>query len=33
VSSTGNGFAVTVESDDPATAQEILKRAQALGGK
>jgi hypothetical protein len=33
VSSTGNGFTVTVESDDPATAQEILKRAQALSGK
>jgi hypothetical protein len=29
VSSAGNGFAVTVESDDPATAKEILKRAQA----
>jgi hypothetical protein len=33
VSSTGNGFAVTVESDDPASAQEILKRSQTLAGK
>jgi hypothetical protein len=33
VASTGNGFAVTVESDDPAAAQEILRRAQALVGK
>jgi hypothetical protein len=33
VSSTGNGFAVTVESDDPSAAQEVLRRAQALAGK
>jgi hypothetical protein len=30
VSSTGNGFAVTIESQDPNTAQEVLRRAQAL---
>jgi len=30
VSSTGNGFAVTVESDDPTAAQEVLRRTQAL---
>jgi len=30
VTSAGNGFSVTVESNDPATAQEILRRAQAL---
>jgi hypothetical protein len=33
VASTGNGFAVTVESDDPVAAKEILRRAQALVGK
>jgi hypothetical protein len=33
VASIGNGFAVTVESDDPDSAQEILRRAQALAGK
>jgi hypothetical protein len=33
VASTGNGFAVTVESDDSNSAQEILRRAQALTGK
>jgi hypothetical protein len=32
VASTGNGFAVTVESDDPASAKEILRRAQGLLG-
>lgn len=30
VTSTGNGFAVTIQSDDSATAQEVWKRAQAL---
>jgi hypothetical protein len=30
VSSTGDGFAVTIESQDPNTAQEILRRAQSL---
>jgi hypothetical protein len=30
VSSTGNGFAVTVQSTDSAAAQEVLRRAQAL---
>ena len=30
VNSTGNGFAVTVQSTDPASAQEIVRRAQAL---
>ena len=30
VSSTGDGFAVTIESEDPSTAQEVLRRAQAL---
>ena len=30
VSSAGDGFAVTVESEDPATAKEVLSRAQAL---
>jgi hypothetical protein len=30
VSSAGDGFAVNVRSDDPATAAEILKRAEAL---
>jgi hypothetical protein len=30
VSSTGNGFAVTIQSNDPASAQEVLRRAQAL---
>jgi hypothetical protein len=30
VTSTGNGFSVTVESNDRATAEEILRRAQAL---
>jgi hypothetical protein len=33
VSSTGNGFAVTVDSDDPNAAQEVLRRAQALTSK
>jgi hypothetical protein len=33
VASTGNGFAVTVESDDSSSAQEILRRSQALAGK
>jgi hypothetical protein len=33
VGSTGNGFAVTVESDDSGSAQEILRRAQALASK
>jgi hypothetical protein len=30
VSSTGDGFAVTIESQDAGTAQEVLRRAQAL---
>ncbi len=30
VSSAGNGFAVTIESPDTKTAQEVLRRAQAL---
>lgn len=30
VASAGDGFAVTVESEDPGTAKEILTRAQAL---
>jgi hypothetical protein len=30
VSSTGDGFAVTIESQDPNTAKEVLRRAQAL---
>jgi hypothetical protein len=30
VASLGNGFAVTIESKDPASAQEVLRRAQAL---
>lgn len=30
VSSAGGGFAVTIESQDPNTAQEVLRRAQAL---
>jgi len=30
VRSAGAGFAVTVESNDPATAKEVLRRAQAL---
>ena len=30
VSSTGNGFAINVTSDDQATVQEIIKRTQAL---
>lgn len=30
VSSTGNGFAVTIQSTDSAGAQEVLRRAQAL---
>ncbi len=30
VESTGNGFAVRIESQDPNTAQEVLRRAQAL---
>jgi hypothetical protein len=33
VASTGNGFAVTVEANDPNSSQEILHRAQALAGK
>jgi hypothetical protein len=33
VASTGNGFAVTVDSDDPASAKEILGRAEGLVGK
>jgi hypothetical protein len=33
VGSTGNGFAVTVESDDSSAAQEVLRRAQSLTGK
>jgi hypothetical protein len=33
VASTGNGFAITVESDDSTAAQEILRRSQALSGK
>ncbi len=33
VASTGNGFAVMVESDDSTAAQEILRRSQALAGK
>jgi hypothetical protein len=32
VSSTGDGFVVTIESQDPSSAQEILRRAQALKG-
>jgi hypothetical protein len=32
VSSAGNGFAIDVSSDDPATAAEIKRRAQALMG-
>jgi hypothetical protein len=30
VSSTGDGFAVTIESQDPDTAKEVLRRAQGL---
>lgn len=30
VTSTGNGFAVTIESQDPNTAKEVLRRAQSL---
>lgn len=30
VRSTGNGFAISVRSDDPATAEEVLRRARAL---
>jgi hypothetical protein len=30
VTSTGDGFAVTIESQDPNTAKEVLRRAQAL---
>jgi len=30
VSSTGDGFAVTIESQNPNTAKEVLRRAQAL---
>jgi hypothetical protein len=30
VTSTGNGFAVTIQSNDPAGGQEVLRRAQAL---
>ncbi len=30
VTSTGNGFAITVKSSDKESAQEILRRAQAL---
>jgi hypothetical protein len=30
VTSTGNGFAVAIRSDDPATAREILSRAERL---
>jgi hypothetical protein len=30
VSSAGGGFAVTIESQDPNTAQEVLRRSQAL---
>jgi hypothetical protein len=30
VSSTGDGFAVTIESQDPNTAKEVLRRAQGL---
>ncbi len=33
VSSTGNGFAVTIRSDDSKTADEILSRAQRLGNQ
>jgi hypothetical protein len=33
VASTGNGFTVTVESDDPTAAKEVLRRSQALVGK
>jgi hypothetical protein len=33
VGSTGNGFSVTVESDDPTVAQEVLRRAQGLASK
>ena len=33
VSSTGSGFAVTIESDDPGAAQNVLQRAQALASK
>ena len=33
VTSIGNGFSITVESDDPAAAQEVLKRAQVLAAK
>jgi hypothetical protein len=32
VSSTGDGFAVAIRSDDDATSQEILRRAEALKG-
>ena len=32
VTSAGNGFAINVSSDDPATAAEIKRRAQALVG-
>ena len=30
VTSTGNGFAVAIRADDPATVEEILRRARAL---
>jgi hypothetical protein len=30
VNSVGNGFAVEIRSDDPDTAKEVLRRAQAL---
>lgn len=30
VTSTGDGFAVAVQADDPTTAEEVWKRAQAL---
>jgi hypothetical protein len=33
VASTGNGFAISVESDDSTAAQEILRRSQALASK
>lgn len=32
VTSVGNGFAVTIQSKDPTSAQEVLRRAQALKG-
>jgi hypothetical protein len=33
VRSTGSGFAIEIRSDDPASAEEILARAQRLTGK